>query len=1645
MTGREDEARQVRVDNRAAANDLQWAVQQVGELRQQIQNKDQQIQNLQNQLTMATNTQARFTDDLQTLQRLHLETTGPATQDGLNFSGSDVYKFPVATFLEQFDVTATSNQWEARTRAAKLPKYLTGPALQFYVSLDAATKNDFDRLKEAMETEYATPQGESLAYATFHARTQRSLETVHQFAADLRCLARKAFENDAERARNMKMQFLGGLDPTISFYMSRRDFANFEEAKEEACKAEAVLMQRGLIRSSSNTMQKNSSPGASSNSSSINLSALPVAATFTPPMLSLAAVGDSSSAPRTQDYSYRNRSPSPWCNNSSDVSGRPRSPDNWRRQQPVEGFSASKQNSSSTPDPKDEMIRYLLQQVAVGSDRGSYQRPPRSRGYRNFSRGSQWWNPSYRHQQDSQGNQYCNNCNQHHYASACRGRGFARRGRNNYRGNNYNNNNGNRSGSRERERERSRSASPNPSNRNQSRRNVRFSDQEERPPAVDSMQAERLEQIDNILNSFAHSSGITVACKGKESHRDYSAKRHRKYIRCPQCFHYPLGKDGMEFYCDKCDLHFCAICNHKFTCSFCEGEREREQVQQARLGGQDPGTSRAASSSTGTCSIQPSLQQLAEGQQSLPSSELQSGGSIGHEQDTQEDPLPKEFSPMAAELEKKSPGPSEKSGESEGGKLVQSSPGTGPEMATDDQPTSEDSSERETSDTSESSHQSRRRQRARAHRVPLPNTAEAAGHSPSCEGKEDANKEQIEPGKIEAHMETEETDARKNKIHQVNQQSSNEDDKVTSKCAKAVQQTADTQQMETGMKRDQSVSEKDGVPQKKRKTLTRAHSLEMQVELSGRRKLAKRDSAQKGPEGVQGKMEQNEEVERKSWRRSMSVEGKVPMIRYRQNTLDGRGEASYILDPIPSKQPSLGNIGSVTALDLSKQIEAKVLQAANFQVGSRKKGLKVWLLNDERSEIIQDFNEAFQSSLAQQEGRKEVLVPELFQDGAPVLESNFARRRLFEIGERLKQPHNPYLTDIRSREFNTVVLFLHYDLFDIMHLQSESQRTAALRALAERVHKFSRLLEKLPQSKEATNPAVTSDYVLLVIGMHPVQMPVEWRIPGDPEGFLWMRYSEDWLHQLLERKWIKLLKIFPFFEHLSEMGEKTEHLVSGLELLPLGRKIISGAIATELLKDNMQITEEVITEAAGPTKPSFSEAVSRSEASAMASISIKASEGGSRPDALVPARVFQSSKSTGKVYYPPVAWEKVNLPPLRDKDGKQVGNPIGYVVRLAHKLQLYFNETDPEKRRKLRLSGKAVQILQMYAPPLGIPINWKHLDQYMAEHQELEGLEELRTELQGSGAVSQVYSASEHSVVKQAAKGATTNVSPSKPTVAAESPSQGSLQEKELKVAPAKVQGKDLERRNCEAASPVVPEKSILTTKPARLGQNQNLEESTAVRKGQEVQTQHKEIQTEQIPEQKLQGVQRIKQLEEQLQITTLQFQQQIAKLESTQQKTADMVNGLVAVVQKQAERLDSVDPIREQLKSHIAESKIQHGMTERGLHNVTKDLGRLEGKVDQNKKEIQRARSAVAPASSSVSQQPISASEGQGRQPSIQVPLLMSVISCIVICTMMSGCSAMVTPNRTYYDCGAGHSGFPLAIPHKISCQMPEEITPFR
>ncbi len=90
---------------------------------------------------------------------------------------------------------------------------------------------------------------------------------------------------------------------------------------------------------------------------------------------------------------------------------------------------------------------------------------------------------------------------------------------------------------------------------------------------------------------------------------------------------------------------------------------------------------------------------------------------------------------------------------------------------------------------------------------------------------------------------------------------------------------------------------------------------------------------------------------------------------------------------------------------------------------------------------------------------------------------------------------------------------------------------------------------------------------------------------------------------------------------------------------------------------------------------------------------------------------------------------------------------------------------------------------------------------------------------------------------------------------------------------------------------------------------------------------------------------------------------------ETNQQNTVTMVNGLVALVQKHADMLDTMEQVKQQLGSHVAESRIRHKMVEQRLHNVTRDIGRLEGEV--NRSSIPPGQGTVMPTVSNAQAQP--------------------------------------------------------------------------
>ncbi len=727
--------------------------------------------------------------------------------------------------------------------------------------------------------------------------------------------------------------------------------------------------------------------------------------------------------------------------------------------------------------------------------------------------------------------------------------------------------------------------------------------------------------------------------------------------------------------------------------------------------------------------------------------------------------------------------------------------------------------------------------------------------------------------------------------------------------------------------------------------------------------------------------------------------------RSHRNTANERKEANYVLEQIPPKQIIIEESAEGAHI-----MEAnRRSQEANFNMESLQEAptnieIKLWILNDERNEIQQELLTEFEFFTAAPKFQS-ILMPKLNSIGGfAIHESTFNKRRICEIWERLQERQSPYLTDIRARRFDAAVLCLHYDVFDIYHLPNGIKRWEAIQALAKNINKFAKFLESLPISK-ATVPAMAEGYKVFVVGMHPLSVPAEWEVPDDPDGLLWMKYAEDCLQARLDKERVLLVRTWDSFEKLKKNGLDTSQTAAGLELQPLGARIVCGAIVSSLALQFGRRLKEVEGKSGSPWKV----------------ISPSKSREYSEPQKQESREEQQIGYS--KPQYPHRTCEDVNLPPILDAEGNQISNPIGFLVKLSYRLERFYQEKDPERRKKNRLSARGVQILQTYAGPLGVPINWQLLRRYVATHPD------LRANLASGGMQQQVppkrpqyfHGAGWKPQIGREVPRETQELARPQPVLP-------QVAVKEVKHGPPEMKSTNRSQQQL-LSRPVVGQASgvgnVVMPEQTKERSRSHSGEPTST-KAAEKEVRQEPINVQQSENMAAMGI----------------SPEKIMKLEQNQQNMANMIEGLVAIVQKQAEKIDVLEQMKQQFGSHLAESRVRQEMNDQRLHQVTRDIGRIEAGLNQASRsfnpgaQLMPGQQVAQPASLQAS------SAVEGPRPPI-APTWMLIALCVLMC--ISLVSPMSTPNRIYYDCGAGHSGFPLAMPHEIICELPEENTPFR
>ena len=119
-------------------------------------------------------------------------------------------------WFQRFEICATANQWNAATRALKLPTLLEGEALAIWLELSTEQKADYAVAKEHLITKMAPTEFVSLE--EFHSRKMRPGEAIAPYLYDLKRLLQQAMpELEANASKSLLLhQFLSGLPASIS-------------------------------------------------------------------------------------------------------------------------------------------------------------------------------------------------------------------------------------------------------------------------------------------------------------------------------------------------------------------------------------------------------------------------------------------------------------------------------------------------------------------------------------------------------------------------------------------------------------------------------------------------------------------------------------------------------------------------------------------------------------------------------------------------------------------------------------------------------------------------------------------------------------------------------------------------------------------------------------------------------------------------------------------------------------------------------------------------------------------------------------------------------------------------------------------------------------------------------------------------------------------------------------------------------------------------------------------------------------------------------------------------------------------------------------------------------------------------------------
>ena len=138
-------------------------------------------------------------------------------------------------WFSRFEICCKANDWNAATKAAKLPTLLEGEALAVWLELTEEDKEDYGKAKKAIKSKLLPPAFSALD--KFNQRTLLPGEALPLFVHDLKRLLSHAMPELPQEARDQLLlhQFLNGLPPAISKQLrSTGDTRQLEATVERA-------------------------------------------------------------------------------------------------------------------------------------------------------------------------------------------------------------------------------------------------------------------------------------------------------------------------------------------------------------------------------------------------------------------------------------------------------------------------------------------------------------------------------------------------------------------------------------------------------------------------------------------------------------------------------------------------------------------------------------------------------------------------------------------------------------------------------------------------------------------------------------------------------------------------------------------------------------------------------------------------------------------------------------------------------------------------------------------------------------------------------------------------------------------------------------------------------------------------------------------------------------------------------------------------------------------------------------------------------------------------------------------------------------------------------------------------------------------